>query len=76
MSARAIFVLSDGLNVNGTRLIEGLTEAISDRVVVTGGLAGDGAALVLGVATLPSRRLRRPDIRWRQRLRASQRLWA
>jgi hypothetical protein len=41
---RSIFVLSDGLGVNGTQLIEGLTEAISDRVVVTGGLAGDGAA--------------------------------
>ena len=40
---RAIFVLSDGLSVNGTQLIEGLTAGISDRVVITGGLAGDGA---------------------------------
>jgi hypothetical protein len=39
---RAVFVLSDGLHVNGTRLTSGLREALPDGVVVTGGLAGDG----------------------------------
>jgi len=39
---RAVFVLSDGLNVNGSRLTSGLREALPDSVVVTGGLAGDG----------------------------------
>jgi hypothetical protein len=39
---RAVFVLSDGLHVNGSRLTSGLREALPDGVVVTGGLAGDG----------------------------------
>ncbi len=39
---RAVFVLSDGLNVNGTRLVEGINSALPAQVVVTGGLAGDG----------------------------------
>ncbi|MFO1313308.1 MAG: FIST N-terminal domain-containing protein [Burkholderiales bacterium] len=39
---RAVFVLSDGLNVNGSRLTTGLTEVLPRDVVVTGGLAGDG----------------------------------
>jgi hypothetical protein len=38
-----IFVLSDGLNVNGSELVAGLTSAVDPRVPVTGGLAGDGA---------------------------------
>lgn len=40
---RAVFVLSDGLNVNGTTLARGLTQALDERVVITGGLAGDGS---------------------------------
>ncbi len=39
---RAVFVLSDGLNVNGSRLAAGLNAALPGDVVVTGGLAGDG----------------------------------
>lgn len=39
---RAVFVLSDGLNVNGSQLAAGLNEVLPDDVVVTGGLAGDG----------------------------------
>lgn len=39
-----IFVLSDGLNVNGSALVEGLMEAVGRPVPVSGGLAGDGAA--------------------------------
>lgn len=38
----AILVLSDGLNVNGSELVKGLNSRLSDKVVVTGGLAGDG----------------------------------
>lgn len=37
-----VFVLSDGLNVNGSELIRGLNSKLTDSVVVTGGLAGDG----------------------------------
>jgi hypothetical protein len=40
---RAVFVLSDGLNVNGTALVEGLAAALPSGVAITGGLAGDGS---------------------------------
>jgi len=40
---RAILVLSDGLSVNGSELVRGLNSQLSEAVVVTGGLAGDGA---------------------------------
>ncbi len=36
-----VFVLSDGLNVNGSKLVSGLTEHLPANVSVTGGLAGD-----------------------------------
>lgn len=39
---RGVFVLSDGLGVNGTELARGLASALPPAVVVTGGLAGDG----------------------------------
>lgn len=35
------FVLSDGLNVNGSELVEGLIKNLPENVTVTGGLAGD-----------------------------------
>jgi hypothetical protein len=38
-----IFVLSDGLNVNGSELVAGITGAVGEQVSLTGGLAGDGA---------------------------------
>jgi hypothetical protein len=38
-----IFVLSDGLNVNGSELVAGITAVIGRGVPLTGGLAGDGA---------------------------------
>jgi hypothetical protein len=38
-----IFVLSDGLNVNGSELVAGIIGAAGKHVSVTGGLAGDGA---------------------------------
>lgn len=39
-----IFVLSDGLNVNGSGLVEGIASVVGHGVPLTGGLAGDGAA--------------------------------
>jgi hypothetical protein len=38
-----VFVLSDGLNVNGSELVAGLTSVVDAGVPITGGLAGDGA---------------------------------
>jgi hypothetical protein len=38
-----IFVLSDGLNVNGSELVAGIVGEVGKHVSVTGGLAGDGA---------------------------------
>jgi hypothetical protein len=40
---KALFVLSDGTTVNGSELVRGLREAVGGDVVLTGGLAGDGA---------------------------------
>lgn len=39
-----VLVLSEGLNVNGSQLVAGLTGGLPDDVGVTGGLAGDGTA--------------------------------
>lgn len=38
---KGIFILSDGLNVNGTELVAGLNSQLAEDVIVTGGLAGD-----------------------------------
>ena len=38
-----IFILSDGLNVNGSELVAGITEMIGPHIPLTGGLAGDGS---------------------------------
>ncbi len=40
---RHVFVLSDGLSVNGTELVAGLERELGPGVTLTGGLAGDGA---------------------------------
>ncbi len=40
---RHIFVLSDGLEVNGAELVSGLYDNLDKSVSITGGLAGDGA---------------------------------
>ncbi len=40
---RHVFVLSDGLKVNGSELVTGIVEALPSSVTVTGGLSGDGA---------------------------------
>ncbi len=39
---KAVFVLSEGLGVNGTRLVDGLARHLGPEVTVAGGLAGDG----------------------------------
>jgi hypothetical protein len=39
---KAVFVMSDGLSVNGSELAKGLTYNLPEQVVITGGLAGDG----------------------------------
>jgi len=39
---RAVLVYSDGLMVNGSELVRGLSDGLPESVVVTGGLAGDG----------------------------------
>jgi hypothetical protein len=38
-----IFVLSDGLNINGSDLVAGITGVVGDKIPLTGGLAGDGS---------------------------------
>ena len=38
-----IFVLSDGLNVNGSELVAGIVSVVGKNVALTGGLAGDAA---------------------------------
>jgi len=37
-----VFILSDGLRINGSDLVRGLTEELPPTVTVTGGLSGDG----------------------------------
>lgn len=41
---RAVFLVSEGLNVNGSDLAGGVNAVVAERVIVTGGLAGDGDA--------------------------------
>lgn len=38
-----VFVLAEGLKVNGSELVKGLRDVLSGSVAVTGGLAADGA---------------------------------
>lgn len=38
-----IFILSDGLNVNGSQLVRGISDIVGSDMPLTGGLAGDGA---------------------------------
>lgn len=39
---RHVFLLCEGMKVNGSKLVEGMREMIQDGVPITGGLAGDG----------------------------------
>jgi hypothetical protein len=38
-----VFVLSDGLKINGSELVKGLIKHLPEHVSITGGLSGDGA---------------------------------
>jgi hypothetical protein len=38
-----LLIFSDGLDVNGTQLIDGVTSVVGPEVSIAGGLAGDGA---------------------------------
>jgi hypothetical protein len=38
-----VIILSDGLSVNGSELVNGLVKHLPENVTVTGGLAGDGS---------------------------------
>lgn len=38
-----VFVLSEGLNINGSELVKGITSILPQTVAVTGGLSGDGS---------------------------------
>ena len=38
-----VFVLSDGLKINGSELVKGLIKNLTNHVSITGGLSGDGA---------------------------------
>jgi hypothetical protein len=42
-----IFVLSDGLRVNGSALVAGLVDAVGPTIPISGGLASDGAGFSL-----------------------------
>lgn len=50
----SVFILSDGLHVNGSALVDGVASAVGPAVPLSGGLAGDGAAFA---ETLVGRRL-------------------
>lgn len=53
---RLVFVLSDGMRVNGSELVRGLRDKLPVSVVVSGGLAGDGARFektFVGVGSRP-----------------------
>lgn len=43
-SLRHVFLLSDGLHVNGSELVKGINSSLPEGVSCTGGLAGDAAA--------------------------------
>ena len=40
----AVLVFGQGVAINGSALIQGMTEVLGDQVVITGGLAGDNGA--------------------------------
>jgi hypothetical protein len=57
---RHVFVLSDGLHVNGSALVRGLASVLPLGVAITGGLAGDNERFVetlVGLDTPPESRV-------------------
>ena len=43
---RAVMVLSQGVEINGSALVQGMAEHLGKEIPITGGLAGDGSAFV------------------------------
>lgn len=41
---RSVLVLGQGVNINGSAMIAGMTDVLGPEVLITGGLAGDAAA--------------------------------
>jgi len=41
---RLVWVLGQGIQINGSALIDGLVDVLGDQVLISGGLAGDGMA--------------------------------
>jgi hypothetical protein len=39
---RHVFVLAEGININGSKLVEGLINRLPEQVTLSGGLVGDG----------------------------------
>lgn len=39
---KAVYILSDGVKINGSQLVSGLSECLGSGISLTGGLAGDG----------------------------------
>jgi hypothetical protein len=37
-----VFIVSEGININGSKLVEGLTKSLPTGVTLSGGLSGDG----------------------------------
>ena len=52
-----VLVLSDGSLVNGSELVKGLNQGVDNKILVTGGLAGDGSdfkSTLVGINNNPS----------------------
>lgn len=47
-----VLLISHGLNINGTRLIEGMKSGLGESISISGGLAGDGPDFVKTVVGL------------------------
>ena len=43
---RAILIFGQGVHINGSAVIAGMTEIVGSQIPITGGLAGDGGAFV------------------------------
>ena len=41
---RAVWVMGQGVNINGSAMIAGMTDVLGSQVLITGGLAGDAGA--------------------------------
>jgi hypothetical protein len=51
---RAVLVFAQGVDINGSALIDGLRETLGSAVAITGGLAGDGTRFAETVVLAPS----------------------